>query len=136
MLPNAVSTIPPSHRLLVPAGCAPRCIWCAYTDKCGPSDVGGNVFDPSSYNCSATCELTNGVPSTPIGAFHNEIVNDLLPTLHGKNRSEVYTGLVVLPSTYIQVHTHSFIDRHVVPDGHTWGFVCSPGSRGIYWSES
>ena len=56
------------------------------SDRCGPSELGGSVFDPSSYNCSATCELTNGVPSTPIGIFHNEIVNDLLPTLHGKAR--------------------------------------------------
>ena len=57
-----------------------------FADRCGPSELGGSVFDPSSYSCSATCELTNGAPSTPIGVFHEEIVNDLLPTLHGKNR--------------------------------------------------
>ncbi len=61
-----------------------------FTDTCGPSEVGGSVFDPTSYNCSATCELANGVPSTPIGVFHNEIVTELLPTLHGENRKQAW----------------------------------------------
>eukprot|EP00903_Cladosiphon_okamuranus_P013477 g12552.t1 len=49
---------------------------------CGPSDIGGSVFEPSSYACTATCKLTLGEPFTSIGEFHNEIVNDYLPTLH------------------------------------------------------
>eukprot|EP00752_Nemacystus_decipiens_P006177 g5574.t1 len=53
----------------------------AYT--CRPTEEGGSVFEPSSYTCAATsCELTLGDPTSPIGDFHVELVNNLLPTLH------------------------------------------------------
>ena len=55
-----------------------------FTDKCGLSEESGSVFNPSSYSCSATCELSNGGPSTAIGDFHNVVLDELLPTLHGR----------------------------------------------------
>lgn len=78
------------------------------TDRCGPSEQGGSVFDPSSYTCTATCQLTNGAPSTPIGVFHNEIVNDLLPTLHGTNRGDGRHRVDCFPFVYSHYRRGTF----------------------------